>query len=333
MLPDVGGRRWQGPRDYSDRPLVSAEQEIGRIAIFSPNPLLTIAIEARGQGRDDIHVHAGGQGVWVARTAGELSADPVLCGLIGGETGAVLEPLLELLPGERRLVHTDTASGCHIFDRRSGERVLVSRMAAEAPSRHELDDLFSLTCAVALQSGALVICNPDPPDAWPLDVYASLTTDVGANGTPVLVDLSSPRLDSALEGRPHLVKINDWELAEFISGPVDGPERLLEAAQQLREQGAANVIVTRGAEPALVLHGDARSWLVPPQFDRGAREGCGDTMMGALAAGLALDHPWEETLVTAAAAGAVNFLRHGLGSGARPVIEEIAADVELRPYV
>jgi 1-phosphofructokinase len=312
--------------------LTKLKHERGRIAIFSPNPLLGITIEARGEERDDIHIHAGGQGVWVARAAGEQGADPVLCGLIGGETGTVLEPLLERLPGRARLVRAETASGGHVFDRRSGERVLVSRMAAEPPSRHQLDELFSLTCAVALESAALVICNPDPADAWPLDVYGSLAADVGANGTPVLVDLSSPRLDSALEGDPHLVKINDWELAEYICGPVDGPERLLAGAERLRERGAANVIITRGGAPALVLHEGRPSWLVPPRFERGAREGCGDTMMGALAAGLALGRPWEETVLTAAAAGAVNFLRHGLGSGARPVIEEVATDVELRPY-
>jgi 1-phosphofructokinase len=55
-------------------------------------------------------------------------------------------------------------------------------------------------------------------------------------------------------------------------------------------------------------------------------------MMGALAAGVALGRPWEETLVTGAAAGAVNFLRHGLGSGSRQAIEEVASEVELRPF-
>jgi 1-phosphofructokinase len=256
----------------------------------------------------------------------------VLCGLIGGEIGDVLAPLLERLPGARRLVRSESVSGCYVFDRRTGTRVPVSAMHPDPPSRHELDDLFSLTCAVALDSAALVICNPYPPDAWPLEVYANLAADVGANGTPVLVDLSSPRLDSALEGRPHLVKINDWELAEFVLGPVDTPERLRAAAEGLRERGARNVIVTRGPSPALVLHDDTASWLVPPRFERGAREGCGDTMMGALAAGLALGHAWEETLVTAAAAGAVNFLRHGLGTGERTVIEGVAGDVELRPF-
>jgi len=306
--------------------------EHARIAIFSPDPLLTVTIEARDEDGDEVHVHAGGQGVWVARAAGELGAHPLLCAMAGGETGGVLEGLLDREPGERRLVQTRTPSGCLVLDRRDGSRELVSAMPALPPSRHELDDLFSLTCAAALESSALVICNPYPPEAWPLEVYANLAADAGANGTPVLVDLSSPRLDHALEGRPFLVKINDWELAEFVYGPVDGPDRLLAAAQQLRERGAENVIVTRGEEPALVLHGDEPAWLVPPRFDRGAREGCGDTMMGALAAGLALGRSWDEAVITAAAAGAVNFLRHGLGTGSRTVIKQVASRVELRPF-
>jgi 1-phosphofructokinase len=310
----------------------SARTEAGRVAVFAPNPLLTITIEARGDGQDDVHLHPGGQGVWVARAAGELGGRPILGGFLGGEIGAVLEPMLERLPGELRLVRTETTSGCLVFDRRSGERVLISQVSPEPASRHQVDDLFSLTTAAALDADALVVCNPYPGDGCPLEVFANLAADAGANGTPVLVDLSSPRLESALEGRPHLVKINDWELAEFVSAPVDGPERLRAAAEKLRDRGAANVIITRGPEPALVLYEDTASWLVPPRFERGAREGCGDTMMGALAAGLALGQAWDEVLVTAAAAGAVNFLRHGLGSGRRPVIEEVAGEVELRPF-
>lgn len=312
-------------------PLARSQQEAGRVAIFSPNPLLTITIEARGEGRDDVHLHPGGQGVWVAKAAGELGAAPVLGGFLGGEIGAVLEPLLGHLAGERRLVHTEATSGCLVFDRRGGERVLLSQVTSDPPPRHQLDDLLSLTTAAALESDVLVLCNPYPGDACPLEVFASLTANARSSGIPALVDLSSPRLESALEGRPHLVKINDWELAQFVAGPVDGPQRLLAAAERLRERGAANVIITRGPDPALVLYGDTASWLVPPRFDRGAREGCGDTMMGALAAGIALARPWDETLITAAAAGAVNFLRRGLGTGRRQVIEEIADDVELRP--
>jgi 1-phosphofructokinase len=303
---------------------------VGRVAVFAPHPLLTITVERRGDG-DDVHLHAGGQGVWVSRMAAELGAEPVLCGFAGGETGDVLQVLLAPLAGERRLVATTTRSGCYVVDRRDGERRVVGSALAEAPSRHELDDLLSVTTAAALGSRVLVVCNPYPGDLLPLDSYPLLTADARENGVPVIVDLSSPRLDAALEARPDIVKLNDWELAEYVAGPVDGLERRRAAAERLLAAGAGAVIVTRAAEPALVLRGDEAWELVPPRFSHGAREGCGDSMTGALAAALADGTPWERALVIAAAAGAANFLRHGLGSGSRAVVERLVEQVELRP--
>lgn len=301
-----------------------------RVAVFGPHPLLTVTVEARGD-RDEVHVHAGGQGVWVGRMAGELGATPVLCGLAGGETGAVLEGLLAAMAGERRLVRSGGPSGCYVVDRRSGERRLVAHAPADPPSRHEVDDLISVTAAAALDADVLVVCNPYPGDALPLDVYPELVGDVRDNGTPVIVDLSSPRMERALEGGPDLAKLNDWELAEYVVGPVDGP-RLRAAAERLLADGARRVLVTRGAEPALWLDGEDAAWIVPPRFERGAREGCGDSMVGGVAAALAAGRPWDEALQLGAAAGAANFLRHGLGTGARAVVEELVARVELRPY-
>jgi 1-phosphofructokinase len=303
----------------------------GKVTVFGPHPMLSITVESlTAEGGDDIHVHAAGQGVWVARIAAELGAEPVLCGFIGGETGTVLRPLLEQMSVELRLVETAEASGCYLHDRRSGEREPIAQSAAMPPSRHEIDELFSSTVAAALDSGALALCGPYPSEALPLEIYGNLVADAKANGTPVLVDLSPPRLDSALEGRPDLVKINDWELAKYVTGPVDTEERMRAAAQRLLDAGAGAAIITRAEEPAMVLRGEEAWTLVPPRFERGSREGCGDSMMGALAAGMAAGVEWGEMLQTGAAAGAANFLRHGLGSGSRSVVEDLARRVELR---
>jgi len=302
-----------------------------RVAIFSPNPMVSIAIESfSAEGGDDIHVHPAGQGVWVARMAAELGAEPVLCGFIGGEVGTVLRPLLEEMPVELRLVETTAASGIYVHDRRSGEREPVAQSAAIPASRHEVDDLFSVTVAAALDSDLLAICGPYPDNTVPLEIYGSLVADVKANGVPVIVDLSSPRLDSALEGKPDLVKINDWQIAGFVSGPVDTEERMRAAMEQLGEKGAGAAIVTRAGDPALAMR-DGSFWeLAPPKFEHGAREGCGDSMMGALAATISAERDWEEVLRLSAAAGATNFLRAGLGTGSRAVIEELAPRVQLR---
>jgi 1-phosphofructokinase len=299
-----------------------------RVAIFAPHPLLTVTIEARAE-RDDVHLHAGGQGVWVARMAAELGAWPILCSFLGGETGAAIDHLLDGLPGERRLVRTAAASGSYVVDRRGSERQVVAHQVASAPTRHELDDLFSLTTAAALEAKVLVVCNPYPGDLLPVEVFADLVSDARGNGARVLVDLSTPRLDAALEGGPDLVKINDWELAEYVYGPVSEPEQMRAAAWRLHHAGAGTVVITRAGDPAFVLHDGRELELVPPRFERGAREGCGDSMMGGVAAGIASGMTMEDALVLGAAAGAANFLRHGLGSGSADVVRDLMRSVAL----
>jgi 1-phosphofructokinase len=302
-----------------------------KIAIFSPNPMVSIAIESfSADGGDDIHIHPAGQGVWVARMAAELGADPILCGFIGGEVGSVLRPLLEQMPIELRLVETAEPSGAYIHDRRSGEREPVAQSAAFPASRHEVDELFSVTIAAALDCDLLAVCGPYPDNTVPLEMYGSLVADVKANGVPVIVDLSSPRLDKSLEGGPDLVKINDWQIAGFISGPVDTEEQMRAAMERVADGGAESVIVTRAGDPALALRDGRFVELSPPKFGRGSREGCGDSMMGALSATIAAGRDWEDVLRLSAAAGATNFLHSGLGTGSREVIEELAHRVKLR---
>jgi 1-phosphofructokinase len=186
-----------------------------------------------------------------------------------------------------------------------------------------------VTAATALTAGVLAVCNPLPGDALPLEVYGNLVADVRANGTPVLVDLSSPRVDSALTGEPDLVKLNDWELAEYVVGPVGEPEELRAAAHRLLDGGAQAVLVTRGERSAMAFRGDEEWEITPPRFDRGYREGCGDTMFGALAAAWASGASWEDALQVGAAAGAAAFLRHGLGSVTRAVVEELRPSVRV----
>ena len=137
------------------------------VTVFGPSPRLTVTIEARPGEGDDVHLHAGGQGVWVTRTAGQLGVNPILCAFLGGEVGTVLEPLLEALPGERRLVRTATRSGCSVVDRRAGERRLLSGSWSGPVSRHELDDLVSITCAAALRSKVLAVCGSYPDEVVP----------------------------------------------------------------------------------------------------------------------------------------------------------------------
>lgn len=309
---------------------MSTEADHPRVTVFGPDPVLSVTIERAGTA-DEVHLHPAGQGVWVARMAAELGAWPILCAFAGGETSHTLAPLLEALPGERRLVRTAGCSGSYVIDHRSGERQAIAMAARPAPGRHEVDDLVAATCAAAVDSAVLVMCNPWPAEGLPDDVYATLVADVQSAGVPVIVDLSSPRLDRTLPFAPALVKLNDWELAEYVCGPVDG-DRALEAARRLQSAGAQAVAVTRAQDPILVLPSDGEPFeIVPQPLPRGFREGCGDSMTGAIAAGWARGLPLRDALMLGAAAGAANFLRHGLGTGRREVVEQLLRHVGTRP--
>jgi 1-phosphofructokinase len=304
---------------------------VPRVAIFAPHPLLAVTIEREGPVRERTHFHPAGQGVWVARMVGCLGAKPILCGFVGGESGDLLLGLLNHLPGEQHLVSTSSASGCYLTDRRTGERHMITSTLSDPPSRHELDDLLSLTLVEAIADGWLVVTNPLPGDALPVECYGDLVADARAGGCRTLVDLSTPRLDSALRGEPDLVKLNDWELAEYVTGPVSEPSQLFEAAQRLCDKGARAVIVTRGQVPALVLTAEQAWMLTPPPITHGFREGCGDAMLGALAASWARGEGFERALKVGAGAGAANFLRRGLGNASRDVVDQLADRVVLEP--
>jgi 1-phosphofructokinase len=175
-------RRPEAPRNDGHGP---------RIVIFAANLLLTFSLEHEGPERDQVHFHAGGQGVWVARMAACLGATPVLCGFIGDESGELLHGLLQQLGAEWRLVSTSSASGCYVTDRRSGTRRLLACALSDPPSRHELDELFSITCAEAITAGWLIVTNPMPAQALPLELYGDLVADARASGCRTLVDLRS----------------------------------------------------------------------------------------------------------------------------------------------
>ena len=78
---------------------------------------------------------------------------------------------------------------------RSTQRVAGGRgrRAKTAPHRHEVDDRgFASTCAAAMDSAVLVVCNPFPAEGFPCDAYETVVADVRAAGVPVIVDLSGP---------------------------------------------------------------------------------------------------------------------------------------------
>jgi 1-phosphofructokinase len=307
----------------------------GRMAVFAPSPLLTVTIEP-GSDRPEVHLHAGGQGFWVARMAARLGADVTICCTLGGEPGGVLRGLIEAEPLTLRAADAETANGVYVHDRRGGDRLEIVSVESRPLARHASDELYGIALGAGLDADVVLMTGCQPPDVIDADLYRRLGHDLRTNGKVVIADLTGPSLRATLEGGVALLRLSDEELLAEGYAASDHVVQMLTGARRLHEAGAEYVLVSRGPAPAILIdgdHGPAELELVGPIFEALDRHGTGDSMFAATGVGLARGLGMIDALRLGVAAGALNATRRGLGTGTREEIERLAAHVQIRAWV
>lgn len=298
-----------------------------RVAVVAPSPVLTITVEPG----DEIHLHAGGQGIWVARMCALLGADVVVCCVFGGEAGHVLQSLLRKEGINLADVGAQVTNGGYVHDRRTGQREVIAQMPGAAFGRHAVDDLYSAALASGMAATVTVLTGTDPADIMPANFYQRLTADLHANGRLVVADLAGAALDAVIPARPALVKVSDVELATE-SRALPEPAALTDWLLTAHREGAANLIVTRGPEPALaLLDGELMAARSPAATAKDPR-GAGDSLVAAVATALAEGDSLPDALRLGVAAGMMNVTRSGLGTGRPADIRSMAERVTITSW-
>jgi 1-phosphofructokinase len=301
----------------------------GQVMVFVPAPELTITVE---QAREDpdIHLHAGGQGIWQARMIGTLGVPVVLCTAYGGETGVVLKTLVAEEGLLVRSVQVEARNGAYIHDRRDGDRVEVARAPGGPLTRHDFDELYGLALAEGLRSSVTLLSGTQDPGIVEPDAYRRLAGDLRRNGSAVVADLSGDYLTAILESGLTFLKVSHEELISDGRVADDSLEALQGAIISLHDEGAEAVVVSRAADPALAyIEGEVYE-VVLPALEPADHRGAGDSMTAGVTATLAQGGDLRTAIRIGAAAGAVNVTRHGLGTGRASVIAALMDKVELR---
>jgi 1-phosphofructokinase len=154
---------------------------------------------------------------------------------------------------------------------------------------------------------------------------------LAAAGGTVLADLSGENLRAALRGGLHLVKISHEAFLKDGWAKSDDLPALRAGLRSLYAAGAANVLLSRAERPSLALLDGAEFEIHQPRLIAADHRGAGDSMTGAVAAGVARGMDLPEAVRLGAAAGALNATRRGLASGDRGQIEDLTGHVRLVP--
>jgi fructose-1-phosphate kinase PfkB-like protein len=142
-----------------------------------------------------------------------------------------------------------------------------------------------------------------------------------------LVDASGALLRSAADARPFLVKPNREELEALLGDRIDGVGAAAAAARRLCTRGIGMVVVSLGAEGALLASGGRVCHAVAPPQPAGNTVGSGDCLLAGIAVGLARGLPLDEVLRLGVACGAANAMSIEHGYMRREHVDAVLPDV------
>lgn len=304
------------------------------VCVVAPSSILMVEIEpAQGAAAPDpnaeIHVHAGGQGLWVAAMANALGARVSVCGPFGGETGGILQHLARADGLEVTALDYAEGSAALVHDRRGGERREVATMPSQPLRRHETDEFFGAALVAGTEADVCVLTGAQPPGILASGFFRRLAHDLVVGGARVVADLSSDAALQVAAEHPTLLKMAHDEVIE-AGLAEDTVDSLHTAARQLVARGVETMVVSRADEPTLVVRDDG-AWLVrTPPLSTVDPRGAGDSMTAGMSVGIGRGLPVLEAVRLGAAAGTLNVTRRGLGTGRRTEIERFAAQVEIK---
>jgi len=315
--------------EAAGRPEPAGPRARPEICVFAPWPILTVTIEAGADRGDFVHLHAGGQGVWIARMIAGLGHEVMLVGPFGHGSGDVTAALLRSEGIGVRAVQVGKRTGAYVDDRRAGKRAQIARMWPAPLDRHEMDDLYDAALTTSLEAGHAVLTGSADESFFPPQSIARLARDLGAAGVDVTADLSR----KALLGLDHglsCLKVSHEELMDAGFARSDSESDIIAGLYGLGERGRDIVVSCAGKGALARIDGRIVHALAPSMtaFDH---TGAGDTMTAALAAARLEGKSGEEALRFAVAAGAINVTRHGRGTGHRADIERMVERVTVSP--
>ncbi|TDC97737.1 1-phosphofructokinase [Actinomadura sp. 7K507] len=244
----------------------------------------------------------GGKGVNVSRAllANGVASTAVVA--VGGTDGDQLRRLLEAEGMRVRAVRVAGRTRSNVTVVEPGGVVTKLNEPGGPLDPGELDEIGAVVEAEAGAASWVVGCGSLPPGV-PDGTYAELCRRFGPDGIRVAVDSSGAALRAAVPAGPDLIKPNREELAEAVGGPVGTVADVVGAAGELRARGARAVLVSLGAEGAVLVDDDGVLTGDAPVTRPRSTVGAGDALLaGFLAAGARGPGALAEALAWGAAA-------------------------------
>ena len=256
---------------------------------------------------------AGGKGLNVTRIATQLGEKVTAMGFVGGFVGQYFESLITQPTIVKAFTHTkaETRSCINAWDLQTNSS--TEYLEPGAPVTAEEVEQFFIDFARELPNATVVTISGSVPTGVPADAYARLIAMCHEANKPVLMDTSGALLSACVVEKPTFIKPNTDEIAQLLGKKIENREELIVCAKQLHANGIATVVISLGAEGALMVCDEGVFVGRPPKINPKNTVGCGDSMVGGFAVGMTRGLRAPEQLRLAVAVSAANALSMSTG--------------------
>ena len=262
---------------------------------------------------EDVSKTAGGKGLNVARVLHQLGENVAASGFLGGSLGEFIRSRLATIGIQDFFVSIsgETRNCIAVIHEGKQTEILESGpviTASEAALFLEKFTEYASQVNIVTLSGSL-------PKGLPTDFYVDLVRISNEYDAKVLLDSNGALLTAlvASEHKPYLIKPNEEELADLLGQKSVDEVQIIEALESALFAEIPWVVVTLGADGAIVKHNKTLYRAKAPKIEAINPVGSGDSVIAGFAAGIARGLADEALIKFGLSMGVLNALEEQTG--------------------
>lgn len=272
---------------------------------------------------------AGGKGLNASRAITTLNYPVCATGFVGGNNGHYLVELAHKDGITSDFIYTEqeTRSCINILEP-SGQSTEFLEPGQPVLTKDFL--AFKAKLAKLAKNAEVVTFNGSIPKGISAANYKELIEETMAAGVPCILDASGSLLTSCVDVFPTMIKPNTDEIGQLLGRKVSSEDEIIKAAQELYKRGIKIVVISLGAQGALMVSDEGTFRATPPKIEVINPVGAGDTLVGSFAVALAQKKLTSECLVFALSCATASCLSAGTGRFDQSVAAEIQKQVSIK---
>lgn len=286
------------------------------ILTICPNPSIDCTIELDNLNvgmlnrvRSKVETYSG-KALNVAKGIARLGGESIATGFMFDDHGSIFERVLEKEGVKHKFVYSKGRARVNykIIDKRSMLTEINDR--GETVNRDKQEELIRLVKELALDKEVAVMSG-SLPSGVKSEFYGEVLAVIPKN-VKVIVDTEKNNMEHALKERSvFMVKPNLRELESFAETEVKSKADIIKACKKYLDLGAENVLVSLGADGALLTNGKENYFCKSQNVAVNSTVGAGDCMIAAVCFGLTHGASKKEILRMSVAAGTASITTSG----------------------